>query len=259
MQCRKILEVIEKRYPVSYAMDWDNVGLLAGSYEQEVKTVCVALDATDEMIRDAADVQADLLVTHHPLIFHGIRQVNDEDFIGRRIMELIRHNISYYAMHTNYDVAGMADLAAKKLGLENPRVLEVIVRDPKEMGIGKIADLAESVTLRSYCDRVKEVFDLDCVRAFGDMDAPVRRVAIVPGSGKSEIEPAIEMQADVLVTGDIGHHDGIDAAAQGLSIIDAGHYGIEHIFIPDMADFLRVNFPELTVLEAPVHHPFETV
>ncbi len=259
MQCKDILDVIEKKYPRSYAMDWDNVGLLVGSYTQEVSTVYVALDATDEVIADAAEKQADLIVTHHPMIFDPISRVNDEDFIGRRVIELIRHQISYYAMHTNYDVGRMAGLAGEKLGLCDPEVLEVTTRDPEEKGIGEFADLAEPVSLGAYCDVVKQAFGLDHVRVFGDPDASISRVAIVPGSGKSEIAFALEKQADVLITGDIGHHAGIDAVAQGLSIIDAGHYGVEHIFIPDMAQYLHENLPDLTVFEAPVKHPFQTV
>ncbi len=259
MQCKDILEVIEKAYPLSYALDWDNVGLLAGSYEQEVGTVYVALDATDAVIADAVEKQADLLVTHHPMIFTRISRVNDRDFVGRRLLKLIRNQISYYAMHTNYDVAKMADLAGEKLGLVSPEVLEVTTPDPEEKGIGTIGDLDEPVTLKAYCETVKEAFGLDCVRLFGDPDALVCRAAIVPGSGKSEIEPALEKQADVLVTGDIGHHDGIDAVARGLAIIDAGHYGVEHIFISDMAAYLRENLPGLTVCEAPEDPPFMTV
>ncbi len=259
MQCEEILEVIEKKFPVSYALDWDNVGLLAGSYTQEVDRVYVALDATDRVIADAAGQGADLLITHHPLIFTQIQKINDRDFVGRRVLRLIQSGMAYYAMHTNYDVAKMADLAGEKLKLACSEVLEVTTLDPEEKGIGVVADLSQPVTLREYCETVKEAFGLDCVRVFGDPDTQIRRAAVVPGSGKSEVEPALEKQADVLVTGDIGHHDGIDAVAQGLCIIDAGHYGVEHIFIADMAGYLRENLPQLTVYEAPDMPPFLTV
>ncbi len=259
MRCEEILEVIEKKYPASYALDWDNVGLLAGSYGQEVDRVYVALDATDAVIEDAAGKGTDLLVTHHPLIFTQIQKINDKDFVGRRILKLIRNGMAYYAMHTNYDVAKMADLAGEKLGLAHPEVLEVTTPDPVNKGIGTVSDLSRPVTLREYCETVKEAFGLDCVRVFGDPDTRICRVAVVPGSGKSEVEPALEKQADVLVTGDIGHHDGIDAVARGLCVIDAGHYGVEHIFIPDMAAYLRENLPQLTVFEAPDMPPFLTV
>ena len=102
-----------------YALSWDNVGLLAGREDKEVAKIYVALDAKDEVVDEAILAGADMLVTHHPLIFSGMKQVNNQNFIGRRLVKLIQHDISYYAMHTNYDVKGMADLAADYLKLEN--------------------------------------------------------------------------------------------------------------------------------------------
>ena len=107
MKCREIIENIEKSYPRNYALEWDNVGLLAGSHEKEVRRIYVALDATDEVIEAAIAAGADLLVTHHPMIFSPVSRITDEDFIGRRLLRLIQGNIAYYAMHTNYDVLRM--------------------------------------------------------------------------------------------------------------------------------------------------------
>ena len=112
MICREIIKEIEARFPKHYAMEWDNVGLQVGRSDKEVKRIYLALDATDEVIEEAADWGADMLITHHPMIFKAMKKINDEDFIGRRVLKLIRDDISYYAMHTNYDVIGMADLSA---------------------------------------------------------------------------------------------------------------------------------------------------
>lgn len=263
MLCRDIIAVIEKDYPVSCALEWDNVGLLVGSPEKEVKRIYVALDAVDEVIEAAAEAHADLLVTHHPLIFSGMRRVRSDEFIGKRIIRLIQKDIAYYAMHTNYDVMGMAELAGRVMGFEEGRVLEVTCPesplDGKPQGIGRVADLKEAVSLEECCRQVKQRFGLTHVKVFGDLMAPVRRVAISPGSGKSMIGAALAAQADVLVTGDIDHHTGIDAAAQGLSVIDGGHYGIEQIFIRDMAGFFRDRFPGAAVVTAPICHPFQIV
>ncbi len=256
MKVCDIDKLLEEDFPKAYAYDWDNVGLLIGRKEKEVSKIYVAVDATQEVIEDALEKEADLILTHHPLIFDGIKRINDTDFLGERIYTLIRQDTACYAMHTNYDVLRMADLAAEKLGLPDPDVLEVTVTDPVKRGIGKVADLKEPVSLKELALQVKEVFSLPDVRAFGDPDQRVKRIAILPGSGKSSIPCAISSGADVMITGDIGHHDGIDAAAQGLSILDAGHYGIEHIFIDDMADYLQKNLPDVQVFKAPVHHPF---
>lgn len=255
MKCREITAKIEARYPKRYAMEWDNVGLLAGRSDKEVKKVYLALDATDEVIDEAVRVGADLLITHHPLIFKGLKQVNDDNFISRRVLRLIQNDISYYAMHTNYDVMGMADLAGEILNMKDPEVLEVTAEDVQE-GIGRVADLEEELSLEACGEFVKETFHLPNVKVFGDPDMRVRRIAISPGSGKSMVGAALVKGADVLITGDIDHHEGIDAVAQGMAIIDAGHYGIEHIFVEDMKEFMQNHVPEVQVETAKVSHPF---
>lgn len=259
MLCRSIMDLLEADYPGNYAMDWDNVGLLVGRDDKEVHRIYVALDADDAAVDAAVEAEADLLITHHPMIFHGLKRINNQDFIGRRILKLIRHDISYYAMHTNYDVLGMAELSGEKLSLKAPEVLEVTKEGEKPEGIGRVADLDQPVTLKKMCRSVKEAFELDAVKVFGDMDRKIARAAISPGSGKSMIQAALDQKADVLITGDIDHHTGIDAVAAGLSVIDAGHYGIEHIFIEDIRTYLEKRLKDAEVIAAPVRHPFQIV
>lgn len=263
MLCQDIIKELEVRYPRSCAMDWDNVGLLVGRRKEEVHRIYVAVDATDEAIEAAIEVQADMLVTHHPMIFSGMKQITEDDFIGRRVLRLIQNDIAYYAMHTNYDVMGMAELSGKVLGLKDAEVLDVTCTvsplNGSQQGIGRVADLEDPIRLRECCELVKAKYELNAVKVFGDPDAKIRRVAISPGAGKSMISAALAMQADVLISGDIDHHTGIDAVAQGLMIIDGGHYGIEKIFVPDVAKFIREKCPETDVIEAPVCNPFQIV
>lgn len=265
MVCKEVTDIIEQRYPREYALEWDNVGLLAGRDDKEVRSIYLALDASDEVIRAARVQGADMLVTHHPLIFSGMKRITNQDFIGRRILELLRHDISYYAMHTNYDVLGMADLAGSRMELRQPEILEVtgegFIQEEysAQVGIGRVGRLEKAVTLRQCCEDVKQAFRLESVRVFGDPERLVERIAICPGSGKSVIGEALKKQADVLVTGDIGHHDGIDAAAQGMAVIDAGHYGLEHIFVEDMAAYLEERLEGIRIMAAPVCHPFISI
>ena len=256
MYCKDVINMIEQFYPVSYAMDWDNVGLLAGRADQEVKKVYVTLDLTDESIDDAIAQNADMIVTHHPLIFSPLHSVTDQDFIGRRILKLISHSISYYAMHTNYDVVRMADLASEIMELHDVEVLEMCFPEENK-GIGKIGKIDTPISLKECCGSVKQKFGLDHVKVFGKLETKVNKIAILPGSGKSAIDTAVEKNADVLITGDIGHHEGIDAVAKGLAIIDAGHYGIEHIFIEDMGNFLQTHLPQIKVVKDQIRHPFQ--
>lgn len=260
MLCKEIVQVIEADYPREAALDFDNVGLLAGRAEKEVKRVYIALDATDAVIDRAVEAGADMLITHHPLIFSPLKKVTDEDFVSRRVVKLIQNDISYYAMHTNYDVLGMAELAEKILGIRDSEVLDITMeKDGKPEGIGRIGELEKPMTLEECCVYVKHKLNLGSLKVFGDMQAEVSRLAISPGSGKTAIAAAIAKGADVLVTGDIGHHDGLDAVEQGLAVIDAGHYGTEYIFIDDMRRFLEDKLPVLDVITTPVIHPFQVI
>ena len=257
MEGRKIIEILEAQSPPSYACDWDNVGLLAGNIDREIHKIYIALDATDEAVEEAVNLGADMILTHHPLIFKGIRRVVADDFIGRRLIRLIQNNIAYYAMHTNFDVKGMAELSAAMLGLEEPRVLDVTaVSLDKEEGIGRIGRFKNPMELKSCADFVKAVFSLEQVKVFGDPKKELCVAAISPGSGKSEIGNAIAKGADVLITGDIDHHEGIDAVSRGLCIIDAGHYGLEHIFIRYMKEYLEKSCEGVEIAAQQITFPF---
>lgn len=260
MKCSEILKKIEEFYPKSAALGFDNVGLLAGRFEKEVSCIYLALDATEEVIQAAHTNRADLLITHHPLIFSPMKHITDKDFIGKKVLSLIQNDISYYAMHTNYDVLRMSQIVADALQLKNTEVLDITGEFfGKEEGIGKIGDLPCSMTVKECCEFIKYHLNLTKVKVFGDMDKTVTRLAISPGSGKSAISSSLIKKADILVTGDIGHHEGLDAAEQGLNIIDAGHYGTEYFFIDDMETFLQNEFPEIHIIKSDIKHPFVVV
>lgn len=257
MKCDEIMEKLEQLSPVSFAEKWDNVGLLVGDREKEISSVMLALDATETVIDQAILAEADMIVTHHPMIFSPMKKITADDFTGRRVMKLIQNEICYYAMHTNFDVMGMADEAADRLKLEETRVLDVTYEDElSKEGIGRYGRLPQEMSLEECAGFVKEMFDLDSVRVYGAPERPIRMAAIVPGSGADYIGRALEAGADVLITGDIKHHEGLDAVGAGLTILDAGHFGLEKIFIPYMKAFLQRELPELELLEAGQESPF---
>ena len=258
MICRELIELLEKKYPPSIAESWDNPGLQVGSYEKEIKSIYIALDATGEVIRHAIDAKADLLLTHHPMLMHGLKKINDGDFYGRRVLELITHDIAYYAMHTNYDIVEMAPLAARMLALKDAQIMEktCVLPDGREGGFGMAGELPKEMTLLQCAEYVKDVFQIPDVKIFGNPETVLNRAAVLPGSGKSMTADALRNGAEVYITGDFGHHDGIDAVDQGLNVIDAGHYGIEHIFIGQMAEELKERFPEMEICTEPIRHPF---
>lgn len=260
MTCRELIEILEVQSPEFFACDWDNVGLLVGDFEQEIGKVYIALDATEETVAEAAAEKADLLLTHHPMIFEGLKKVNTEDFTGRRVLKLIQNNISYYAMHTNFDVRGMARLAAERMMLADCKALDITYwsEDCAE-GIGRVGLLPEEMTLEDCAMHVKQAFEVDKVKVFGDLKMKVKRAAILPGSGKSAVSHALGAGAQVLITGDIDHHEGIDAAGQGLAVIDAGHYEVEKLFIPYMEQYLREQTEGIEIVGQPVKRPFRYI
>lgn len=256
MTCKEIMEKLEERWNPSYALEWDNVGLLVGREDKEIKKVFTALDATEETIAQALEFGADLLITHHPMLFSPVKKVTSADFIGRRLIMMIRADLCYYAMHTNFDVKGMAQLNQECLGLAECEVLEETA--PGE-GIGRVGVLDAPMDLKTFAEKVRNDFEIPDVRMYGDPAKSVCRVAVSSGSGKSMIRGAIAKGADVIVTGDVDYHSAIDAVAQGIAVIDAGHYGTEYAFIAYMKQELEAMFPELEVGSARVHHPYEVV
>ena len=229
MKCSEIIEGLQRLAPESCACDWDNPGLLAGRSDKEVKKIYIALDATDQVVEDAVQWGADMLLTHHPLIFKAIKKVNDGNFITRRLVKLIQADISYYAMHTNFDAAPgcMADMAAARLGLTECEPLDPMGEldmdgESVPYGVGKRGTLEQPVTVRELAERVKEAFGLPFVLVYGQefLEKPVSRIAVCPGAGGSTLEEGIRWGAQAFVTGDISHHTGIDAAARGMAVID---------------------------------------
>lgn len=241
---------------MKYAESWDNTGFQVGNKEKDVTHIFVAMDVTDENIEEAIRVGADMIVTHHPMIFSPLSSITSDTINGRRILKMVENGICYMSTHTNYDSCRMADLAAERLALTQCEVLEEVADG---IGIGKVGRLPKEMTLRECALYVKEKFDIPSVRFFGDGNQKVNIAAACPGAGKSLVKDCHAKGAEVYITGDIDHHTGIDQADDALPIIDAGHYGIEHIYIEDMYRFFSEKYPEMKVSKAEIKHPFEVV
>ena len=173
------------------------------------------------------------------------------------MIRLIQEDIPYYAMHTNYDILGMADLSAEYIGISQTSVLSV-TEDGLDgtQGFGRAGNLPKEMSLGEYAGFIKTSLKLKDVRVYGDLNMPVKRAAVCTGSGKSMISDALAAGADVYVTGDIDHHSGIDALQAGLAVIDAGHYGTEYIFMDAMKKRIQEVFDGLKVTCAKVQCPY---
>ncbi|HIZ66404.1 MAG TPA: Nif3-like dinuclear metal center hexameric protein [Candidatus Blautia pullicola] len=260
MKGKEIIRVLEEHYPLSYAESWDNSGFLAGDPQWEVKKIFLALDVTDETIEAAAKVGADMMITHHPLIFSGMKSVRADDLTGRKIIRLIENKISSYAMHTNFDVLGMADLSGDLLGLTNRQVLEVTYQEAgRQEGIGRVGSLERPMCLKDFGAFVKERFSLPFVKLYGNPMTMLERAAICTGSGKSLLKDVLKSGAQVYVTGDMDYHNAIDAVAQGVCIVDAGHYGTEYLFMEYMEEKLKDWLPQIEVAKMEISHPCQVL
>lgn len=243
MKVRDIYERLDKMAPFKSALDWDNVGLICGDMEKDIQKVLIALDADDTVIDTAVSEGCQLILTHHPFIFSSIKRIVATDMMGSRILKAISHGISIMSMHTNFDVHVMGEIVAKRLGLNSYEVLDV-TEEESGKGIGTVSQ-TEETTMEELSQKVKTKFNLPFVAYYGPKDQKVNRIAIVPGAGSSEIELAIQKGADTLITGDIDYHNGCDAKSRGLFVIDAGHYGLEHIFIDYMETYFKEHIPEI--------------
>ena len=256
MKCKEIIEIVHQAFPLKYAESWDNTGFQVGNREKEITHIYVAMDVTDEHIAEAISLGADMIITHHPMIFSPLASVTADTLNGKRVLTMIENGICYMATHTNYDSCRMADLAAERLGLTECEVLEEIADG---IGIGKVGKLPKEMTVKECACYVKDAFGIPSVRFFGDGEKKVTLAAICPGSGKSLVKDCHAKGAEVYITGDIDHHTGIDQVDEALPIIDAGHYGVEHIYIEDMYQFLCEKCPQVKVSKADIKHPFEVV
>ena len=214
VKCKDIIRKMNDLAQENLAEEWDNVGLLIGDPEEEINTVLVALDAVPEVIDEAIKLKADLIITHHPLIFKAIKSITRDKPLGESIYNLIQNNIGLYSAHTNLDIAygGTNDTLAKLLELENISLLEEIfeVEDGK-YGMGRIGTLKKPLKLKDYALFVKERLSLPSVRLVGDINKIINKVAITTGSGISYLKSAIMKKADLFITGDIKFHDAQEA------------------------------------------------
>lgn len=225
-----ILEELFGQMPRELAEDYDNVGLLAGSGTSDVSTVLCALDLNSRVIDEAVEADAQLIVTHHPILFRGRKNLCEDDPEGALLAKLVRAKLALIAMHTNFDSAqdGVNDALAERLGLKNVQALESGMR----MGEIEMEGLAE---LAGHIENALG----GVVRRYGEAGRRVRRVAVMGGSGGSYAHIALEAGADVFVTGETGYHNALDMYDRGLCVLEAGHAATELPAVGLLAEKLR--------------------
>ena len=240
--------------PPELAEPWDNVGLMVGDMEQPVSCVFVCLDVTSDNVQKAIACGADLIISHHPLLFSPLKRVVEDDVAGGIVRSLIKHNISVFSAHTNLDHAdgGMNDILAGKLGLSNVRrFTEEESRDGEGRpldNIGRIGSLHAPMAMSDFVEFVGNLLNCRTIRYVGDPAESVRQVALCTGSGGDGIYTAYHAGADVYVTADIRHHQAQLAFELGINLIDAGHFETENTICEFMKSLLSQRFASLDIV-----------
>ena len=240
---------LERRYPPVTAEPWDAVGLVAGDPAQPVRTVLFAVDPVAAVADEAIARGADLVIVHHPLLLRGVHSIAADEPKGALLHRLVRAGCALYAAHTNADAAtrGVADALADVLGVVDTRPLVPAPAPATSTGLGRVGRLSSPMTLRDFAEHVARVLPATAqgVRVAGDLDAQVETVAVLGGSGDSEIGSARAAGADVYVTSDLKHHPVSDAreldALRGDGrpfLIDTAHFASEWPWLRYAADDL---------------------
>jgi dinuclear metal center YbgI/SA1388 family protein len=244
-----ILETLFAWAPAHLAWERDNIGLMLGDPRAEVRRALLCLDVTPEIVREAIEAGADLVIAHHPLIFHPLRRIDISTGGGAMLRDLLAHGIAVVAMHTNADAShrGLNQALAGRLGLRETAVLAPGGTDDltgAETGIGVVGDLERAEDTPTFLARVKRVTGSVVLRISSQHSpASVCRVAVTTGAGASLVERAAAVGADAYVTADLTHHVFLDHGASML-LVDAGHHETEHLFVDVCADLLRAEFAD---------------
>ena len=250
-----ILSYLETLAPRSMKMDWDNVGLLCGGKSRPVTKVLVALDPFEGVCEEAAQWGAELILTHHPLIFSPLKSVTDETSIGRAVQLLCANSISAINAHTNLDCApgGVNDCLARTLGLSDVQVIAPSGVDELGRPWGLLRQgTVEAQPLSDFLPYVKEALHCDGLR-YVNGGKPVHRVAVGGGACASELMDAVHAGCDTFVTADVKYNQFWDARDLGLNLIDAGHFATENPVVSLLAANIAAQFPDVSVKISETH------
>jgi dinuclear metal center YbgI/SA1388 family protein len=242
-----IIDLMERAAPSSLADSWDNPGLQIGKRDWPVSRVMTALDPSAEVIEDALSRNIDLLITHHPLIFIPLNAIDLDTPMGALLARAMERRLAVYAAHTNLDrvSGGLNDVLAEMMGLEDRVVLMPDAPDDAGsvsgalQGMGRVGTLPEPLTLRQLALQLKEHLGADTVRIVGDPEMVLRRVALCTGSGASLLNAFYASGAQAYITGDLRYHDARTAEANGLGLLDIGHFASEHPVVATLSAMLQ--------------------
>jgi len=234
----EITDFLEKEFPPEYKEDFDNIGLLVGRRDKEVSKIVLCLDANKNVVQEAIKLGAELIITHHPVIFNPVKRITDETDFGEMIVSALENGISIYSAHTNLDSApgGLTDTVCGKLNLSPFGNLEG--------ALGRICNTPEGTTAKILCEKIKKEFNIDTLYSTFTEDKKINTVAVCNGGGGGELpEIAIELGADVYISGDLKHHElSMMKVSDKIDFIEMRHFDSEKIVTEILQDRLAEKF-----------------
>ena len=240
MKVKDITGVLEEFAPLNIQESWDNSGLLIGSPEDDVTGVLLGFDCTAELIEEAIQKGCNMVVTHHPLIFRGLKKINADDPVGAAVMKAVKAGVAVYAAHTTADkvLAGVSGAMARRLGLKD---IEILEKEDENTGLGCIGNLPQPMTGIQALEHVRKAFGLKIIRYSRPLEQPFRKVALLGGSGGGDISSAIAAGAQLYITADISYHNFF--TPEGFMVMDIGHFESEVEIVDIFLSEIRKKFP----------------
>lgn len=248
MKAGEIINIIEEFAPCHFQEEWDNSGLMVGDSEREVSSVLLALDCTLDVVDEALDSGVGMIITHHPLIFKGIKRIGAKSLQDRMLSKIIKNDLVVYSVHTNIDKVpeGVSGIMADKLGLINRVILSK--SENEGVGLGIVGELTNETSAEDFITFVKERFGLSLIKSSKPLNGQVKKIALCGGSGGSLLSDAINSGAQVYISGDLSYHNYF--CEEGFMVIDIGHYESEIGVLDLLMSIILKKIPNFAVLRS---------
>ncbi|MDA9041948.1 Nif3-like dinuclear metal center hexameric protein, partial [Flavobacteriaceae bacterium] len=250
MKVSEIREILDKWMPISTAEDFDNVGLLVGDLNSEVKNILVTLDTTLNVVDEALDKDCNLIISYHPIIFNGLKKITtDSGYVQKSVIKAVKNNISVYAIHTSLDnhPEGISYFLSKKIGLKKISTLipKIDNKNNFKIGMGSKGELIEPMEENNFFDLIKNKLELKYLRHSVKLNKKISKVSIVVGSGSFAIKNSLDSNVDAFITSDLKYHNFYEADNKAI-LVDIGHYESENHIKLIIKEFLNKKLPSFT-------------
>lgn len=254
MKIRELIKSVEMDFPVCSSLSFDNTGANVVNFDDEVKNVLVCLDITLDAINNAYELNANLIISHHPIIFNELKRINDSP-VSKRIKLLNKYDISAYSCHTNFDAnielgmgKSLLDTLFESSEYESHTYLDEFIVENKKYAIGDILVLKDEISFNDLVDKLIAKLELDRTKlSFYEFKNKIKKVILIPGSGSSDVDMVIGNKPDLLITSELKHNQILDLMEEKISYINATHYGLEKVFIDSFSKYLSNKFDNIKI------------